>query len=103
MGGIGASPAGSRKSHPRESCARSVMAKPKSNGNAAASGALLFTTRRRDRDQKRAAVLNAAAELFLTQGYSKTRLDDVSHSLSITKPALYNYFKSKHDILLGCH
>jgi AcrR family transcriptional regulator len=62
-----------------------------------------FDTRHRDRDQKRFAVLTAAAELFLTKGYNLTRLDDVADRLRITKPALYNYFRSKHDILLGCH
>lgn len=62
-----------------------------------------FDTRHRDRDQKRFAVLTTAAELFLTRGYHATRLDDVADQLRITKPALYNYFRSKHDILLGCH
>src|SRR3546814_4453000 len=62
-----------------------------------------FDTRHRDRDQKRFAVLTTAAELFLTKGYHPTRLDDVADRLRITKPALYNYFRSKHDILLGCH
>lgn len=62
-----------------------------------------FDTRHRDRDQKRFAVLTTAAELFLTKGYNLTRLDDVADRLRITKPALYNYFRSKHDILLGCH
>jgi AcrR family transcriptional regulator len=62
-----------------------------------------FDTRHRDRDQKRFAVLITAAELFLTKGYHLTRLDDVADRLRITKPALYNYFRSKHDILLGCH
>lgn len=62
-----------------------------------------FYTRRRARDNKRFAVLTAAAELFLTRGYHNTRLDDVADRLRITKPALYNYFRSKHDILFGCH
>ncbi|HTU09573.1 MAG TPA: TetR/AcrR family transcriptional regulator [Allosphingosinicella sp.] len=62
-----------------------------------------FDTRHRARDQKRYAVLTTAAELFLSKGYHLTRLDDVADRLRITKPALYNYFRSKHDILLGCH
>lgn len=62
-----------------------------------------FDTRHRDRAQKRFAVLTCAAELFLTRGYHLTRLDDVADCLGITKPALYNYFRSKHEILLGCH
>ncbi len=62
-----------------------------------------FVTRHRARAQKRFAVLTTAAELFLSNGYNATRLDDVADRLGITKPALYNYFSSKHDILLGCH
>lgn len=68
-----------------------------------ASPRAAFGTRHRDRDQKQFAVLTTAAQLFLSKGYRSTRLDDVADRLRITKPALYNYFKSKHDILLGCH
>jgi AcrR family transcriptional regulator len=70
-------------------------------GDASVVGA--FGTRHRDRDQKQFAVLTTAAELFLTQGYRQTRLDDIAERLRITKPALYNYFRSKQDILFGCH
>jgi len=59
--------------------------------------------RRRDRDQKRLAVLTAAAELFLKHGYHRTKLDDVAESLNITKPTLYNYFRNKQEILYACH
>lgn len=62
-----------------------------------------FVTRHRDRDKKRLAVLNAAAELFLSGGYHRTHLNDVAEVLNITKPALYNYFRSKHEILFACH
>ena len=67
------------------------------------AGAEPFGTRHRDREQKRFAVLTAAADLFISQGYRQTRLDDIAERLTITKPALYNYFRSKQDILLGCH
>jgi AcrR family transcriptional regulator len=70
-------------------------------GDSSAVGA--FGTRHRDRDQKQFAVLTTAAELFLTQGYRQTRLDDIAERLRITKPALYNYFRNKQDILFGCH
>jgi AcrR family transcriptional regulator len=68
-----------------------------------ASVVAAFGTRHRDRDQKQFAVLTTAAELFLMQGYRQTRLDDIAERLRITKPALYNYFRSKQDILLSCH
>ena len=55
-----------------------------------------------NREAKRAAVLQTAAELFIKQGFIRTRLTDVAEKLNITKPALYNYFRSKEEILLAC-
>lgn len=58
--------------------------------------------RRGDREAKRSAVLQTAAELFIKQGFIRTRLTEVAEQLHITKPALYNYFGSKEEILLAC-
>lgn len=62
-----------------------------------------FEDRRRDREVKRTAVLQAAARLFVAHGYARTKLNDVARSLNITKPALYNYFNNKEDILFECY
>jgi AcrR family transcriptional regulator len=61
-----------------------------------------FEDRRRARDQKRDAVLRMALKLFLELGYHRTALADVATRLNITKPALYNYFRSKEEILVEC-
>jgi AcrR family transcriptional regulator len=61
-----------------------------------------FESRRRARDEKKEAVLRTAVQLFLEQGYQRATLNDVAERLNITKPALYNYFRSKDDILLEC-
>ncbi|WP_342713526.1 TetR/AcrR family transcriptional regulator [Bradyrhizobium sp. B124] len=63
---------------------------------------LPFESRRRARDEKREAVLRAAVQLFLEQGYHRATLNDVAKRLNITKPALYNYFRSKDEILFEC-
>jgi len=63
---------------------------------------LPFETRRRARDEKREAVLRTAVALFLEQGYHRTTLNDVAERLNITKPALYNYFRGKDEILFEC-
>ncbi|MGY3610178.1 MULTISPECIES: TetR/AcrR family transcriptional regulator [unclassified Bradyrhizobium] len=63
---------------------------------------LPFESRRRARDEKREAVLRTAVQLFLEQGYHRATLNDVAKRLNITKPALYNYFRSKHEILFEC-
>jgi AcrR family transcriptional regulator len=61
-----------------------------------------FESRRRARDEKREAVLRTAVQLFLDQGYHGTTLNDVAEQLNITKPALYNYFRGKDEILYEC-
>jgi AcrR family transcriptional regulator len=58
--------------------------------------------RRRQRADKKNAVLRKAARLFLAHGYHRTNLNDVAEQLNITKPALYNYFGSKDEILFEC-
>lgn len=62
-----------------------------------------FADRRRDRIQKRDAVVKVAASLFLELGYDRASLNEVAQRLNITKPALYNYFRSKDEILLECY
>src|SRR5262245_4321246 len=61
-----------------------------------------FESRRRARDEKREAVLRTAVQLFLEQGYHGTTLNHVAERLNITKPALYNYFRGKDEILYEC-
>jgi AcrR family transcriptional regulator len=61
-----------------------------------------FESRRRARDEKREAVLRTAVQLFLEQGYHRVTLNDVADRLNITKPALYNYFRGKDEILYEC-
>lgn len=61
-----------------------------------------FESRRRARDEKRDAVLRTAVHLFLEQGYHRATLNEVAERLNITKPALYNYFRGKEDILFEC-
>src|SRR5882757_6915056 len=61
-----------------------------------------FENRRRARDEKRDAVLRTAVQLFLEQGYHRATLNEVAERLNITKPALYNYFGGKDEILFEC-
>jgi AcrR family transcriptional regulator len=62
-----------------------------------------FASRRRDPETKREAVLHTAAQLFLEKSYARTSLNDVADRLSITKPALYHYFRNKEEIFLACY
>jgi AcrR family transcriptional regulator len=48
---------------------------------------------------KRDRIISAAIDLFYTQGYTQTTLDQVAKSLGVTKPFIYQYFGSKNDVL----
>jgi len=58
--------------------------------------------RRKEREDKRVAVLLTAAEMFLERGSHRVTMNDLADELGITKPALYNYFASKDEILFEC-
>lgn len=58
--------------------------------------------RAQQRELKRQAVLQTAAQLFNERGFHATSLDDIAERLHVSKPTLYYYVKSKDDILLEC-
>jgi AcrR family transcriptional regulator len=44
-----------------------------------------------------------AVGMFLAEGYHRTTLNEIARRLNITKPALYNYFGSKEEIVVECY
>lgn len=58
--------------------------------------------RARERDAKKTAVLLTAADMFLSHGSHRVSMTDIAGQLGITKPALYNYFSCKDEILFEC-
>ena len=58
--------------------------------------------REQQREVKRQAVLQVAAQLFNERGFHATSLDDIAARLNVSKPTLYYYVKSKDEILLQC-
>ena len=44
-------------------------------------------------------ILDAAQELFLTQGYEKISVDNIIKKIGIAKGTFYYYFESKEDLL----
>lgn len=83
-----------------------MTAKPPSNRFAAsddeASPWKPLETRHEERAAKHQAVLRAAMRLFLERGFNKASMRELAERLNITKPALYNYFSSKEEILKQC-
>ena len=56
--------------------------------------------RRRGRPgHDREAVLRAAIDLFITQGYDATSISDLAGALGVTKSAVYHHFPSKESLL----
>ena len=50
-------------------------------------------------DQKRVQILRAAADLFTTQGYSNTSLEQVAVAAEVSKQTIYSHFADKADVL----
>jgi AcrR family transcriptional regulator len=49
--------------------------------------------------RRRAAILEAASDLFRERGFRATSLDDIGAAAGVSGPAIYRYFKSKHELL----
>ena len=58
-------------------------------------GATNKSVRRRD------AILQCAIQLFDTQGYANTSLDDIARAVGIAREGIYYYFKNRAEILLS--
>ena len=54
------------------------------------------------RQVKRDALIQMAAQAFRTRGFHATSMEDIATSLGVTKGALYRYVKNKQDILFEC-
>ena len=48
---------------------------------------------------RRAEILEAAMELFSLNGYQATHMDHIASAVSVARVTLYDYYKSKEDIL----
>ncbi len=51
--------------------------------------------------QKRAAILDAARELFLTDGFDRSSVDAVAARARVSKRTVYDYFGDKRALLLA--
>ena len=71
--------------------------------SAAASPWASVPDRQQQREAKRHAVLQAAAQLFNERGFHATSLDDIAARLNVSKPTLYYYVKNKQELLFLCH
>ena len=55
--------------------------------------------RPRKSDITRAAIVDAAVEVFYKYGYEKASLREIAQEANVTQAAIYHYFRSKEEIL----
>ncbi len=91
-GGYGAGSAASRGGRPRRAAVPA----------GAAPGPDAFDRRSQHR-HKRLALLNQAARVINERGYATASLEEVAHTLGISKAAVYYYFRNKQEILFECY
>ncbi|MHB8895728.1 MAG: TetR/AcrR family transcriptional regulator [Candidatus Geothermincolia bacterium] len=48
----------------------------------------------------KAAILDAAREVFRKHGYRKVTIEDVAQAARVTRQTVYSYFKNKEDLLV---
>ncbi len=52
--------------------------------------------------EKRTAIVQAGAFLFLENGLDRTSMDAVAHKAGVSKQTVYSHFSSKEDLLEAC-
>src|SRR5215468_10811109 len=53
------------------------------------------------RSQRRRQLLDAALEVFVSQGYHAAAMDDIAERAGVSKPVLYQHFPGKLDLYLA--
>lgn len=52
-------------------------------------------------ERKHRAILDAAAEIFLHQGFSGTSMDEIAARAAVSKQTVYKHFESKETLFIG--
>ena len=60
-----------------------------------------LSLRDRQRLRRHRTILFSAAKLFETKGFAETTMEEIAALAEVSPPTIYNYFRSKSDILLG--
>ncbi|KUN72365.1 TetR family transcriptional regulator [Streptomyces canus] len=59
------------------------------------------TLRERKKQRTREALLRAAIELFTTEGYERTTVDDIADAVEVSQRTFFRYFAGKEDAALA--
>jgi len=53
-------------------------------------------------EEKRALISNAAANLFLSEGFERTSMDTIASAAGVSKQTVYSHFRNKDDLFRSC-
>jgi AcrR family transcriptional regulator len=56
----------------------------------------------KSKESKKEHIIDKAIEFFSNNGFTGTRIDDITEALGIAKGTFYLYFKSKKELLIDC-
>ncbi|MFC5817457.1 TetR family transcriptional regulator [Nonomuraea harbinensis] len=59
--------------------------------------------RERKKEKTRVALLDAALDLFLEQGYDSTPIDQIAEAVEVSPRTFFRYFTSKEHLILWLH
>lgn len=59
--------------------------------------------RQRERSEMHEAIVNAAVDLFVSEGYENTSIRRIAEKIEYTPGSIYSYFKDKDEILFEIH
>ncbi|HVN70888.1 MAG TPA: TetR/AcrR family transcriptional regulator [Desulfomonilia bacterium] len=54
--------------------------------------------KKREKDQRIQSILSAAKKVFFSKGYQRTTMDEIAFEAEISKPTIYQYFKTKDEL-----
>lgn len=52
-------------------------------------------------EKRKNEILDACKEIYKSKGFYGVNIKEISTKISLTRPAIYNYFETKEEILLG--
>ena len=52
-------------------------------------------------DKRTSQIITAAEDVFTRKGFNEARMDDIAEETGLSKGTLYNYFKSKDDLIIA--
>jgi TetR/AcrR family transcriptional regulator len=54
--------------------------------------------KKREKDRRIQSILTAAKKVFFSKGYQKSTMDEIAFEAEISKPTIYQYFRTKDEL-----